>query len=117
MVRALKADPKHVEHVQDLWGDRLTAAGAQSDDGKAVYVQLNLAGNQGTTLGQDSIAAVRSIIAHTTPPPGLKVYVTGPSALLSDMQQAGDGSILKMTAVGALIILWCCSSCTGRSSP
>ncbi|OBG95571.1 hypothetical protein A9X05_07055 [Mycobacterium sp. E3298] len=104
LVRALKADPKHVEHVQDLWGDRLTAAGAQSDDGKAVYVQLNLAGNQGTTLGQDSIAEVRSIIARSTPPPGLKVYVTGPSALLSDMQQAGDRSILKMTAVGALII-------------
>ncbi|OBB63398.1 RND family transporter [Mycobacterium sp. 852014-50255_SCH5639931] len=104
LVRALKADPKHVEHVQDLWGDRLTAAGAQSDDGKAVYVQLNLAGNQGTTLGQDSIAAVRNIIARTPPPPALKVYVTGPSALLSDMQQAGDRSILKMTAVGALII-------------
>ncbi|MGD1237832.1 RND family transporter [Mycobacterium seoulense] len=104
LVRALKADSKHVEHVQDLWGDRLTAAGAQSDDGKAVYVQVNLAGNQGTTLGQDSIASVRNIIARTPPPPGVKVYVTGPSALLSDMQQAGDRSILKMTAVGALII-------------
>ncbi|OCB44020.1 hypothetical protein A5677_06305 [Mycobacterium malmoense] len=104
LMRALKADQKHVEHVQDLWGDRLTAAGAQSDDGKAVYVQLNLAGNQGTTLGQDSIASVRDIIARNPPPPGLKVYVTGPSALLSDMQQAGDRSILKMTAVGALII-------------
>ena len=104
LMRALKADQKHVEHVQDLWGDRLTAAGAQSDDGKAVYVQLNLAGNQGTTLGQDSIASVRDIIGRNPPPPGLKVYVTGPSALLSDMQQAGDRSILKMTAVGALII-------------
>ena len=86
LIRDLRADPKHVEHVQDLWGDRLTAAGAQSPDGKAVYVQLNLAGNQGTTLGQDSIAAVRNIIARTPPPPGLKAYVTGPSALVSDMQ-------------------------------
>ena len=51
LVRELRDDPKHVEHVQDLWGDRLTAAGAQSADGKAAYVQLNLAGNQGTTLG------------------------------------------------------------------
>ena len=47
----LRNDPQHVEHVQDLWGDRLTAVGVQSPDGKAVYVQLNLAGNQGTTLG------------------------------------------------------------------
>ena len=82
----------------------LTAAGAQSPDGKAAYVQINLAGNQGTTLGQDSVAAVRNIIAHNPPPPGMAAYVTGPSALLSDMQQAGDNSILKITAIGALII-------------
>jgi RND superfamily putative drug exporter len=104
LVRELRGDPKHVEHVQDLWADRLTAAGAQSDDGKAVYVQLNLAGNQGTTLGQDSIAAVRNIIARTPPPPGMQAYVTGPAALLADMQRSGDRSILKMTVIGAAII-------------
>ena len=40
LVRELRDDPKHVEHVQDLWGDRLTAAGAQSADGKAAYVAI-----------------------------------------------------------------------------
>ncbi|WAC89454.1 RND family transporter [Mycobacterium sp. Aquia_213] len=104
LMRLLKADTKHVEHVQDLWGDRLTAAGAQSADSKAVYVQMNLAGNQGTTQGQDSIASVRDILAKNPPPQGIKAYVTGPSALFSDMQEAGDRSILKMTAVGAAII-------------
>ncbi|WP_396931654.1 RND family transporter [Mycolicibacterium sp.] len=104
LIRALKSDTKHVEHVQDLWGDRLTAAGAQSKDGKAVYIQLNLAGNQGTTLGQQSIAAVRSIVDKTPAPPGIKVYVTGPAALVSDMQHAGDHSMIKMTAVGGVII-------------
>lgn len=104
LVRALRSNAKHVEHVQDFWGDRLTAAGAQSADGTAVYVQLNLAGNQGTTLGQDSIAAVRNIVERTPPPPGVKVYVTGPAALAADMQHAADRSILKMTAVGAAII-------------
>ncbi|MGY4711368.1 MMPL/RND family transporter [Mycolicibacterium sp. CBM1] len=105
LIRALKSDTKHVEHVQDLWGDRLTAAGAQSKDGKAVYVQLSLAGNQGTTLGQQSIAAVRGIVERTPPPPGIAVYVTGPAALVSDMQHAGDHSMIKMTAVGGVIIL------------
>lgn len=104
LIRELRADPTHIEHVQDLWADRLTAAGAQSPDGKAVYVQLNLAGNQGTTLGQDSIAAVRNIVARTPPPPGIQAYVTGPAALIADMQHAGDRSILKMTAIGATII-------------
>lgn len=46
LISELRNDSKHVEHVQDLWGDRLTASSAQSADGKAAYVQLNLAGNQ-----------------------------------------------------------------------
>ena len=104
LIRALKSDTTHVEHVQDLWGDRLTAAGAESADGKAVYIQLNLAGNQGTTLGGQSIAAVRGIVDRTPPPAGIKVYVTGPAALVADMQHAGDHSMIKMTAVGAVLI-------------
>jgi RND superfamily putative drug exporter len=104
LVRALRNDPRHVEHVQDLWGDRLTAAGAQSPDGKAVYVQLNLAGKQGTTPGQESVAAVRNIVERTPPPPGVRVHVTGPAALLADMQRSSDQSILKMTVIGGLII-------------
>jgi RND superfamily putative drug exporter len=104
LVRELRDDPKHVEHVQDLWGDRLTAAGAQSADGKAAYVQLNLAGNQGTTLGQESVAAVRNIVKRTPSPPGVKVYVTGPAALVTDMQHSGDKSILKITAITVAMI-------------
>src|ERR1700752_4732039 len=104
LVRALRDDPKHVEHVQDLWGDRLTAAGAQSADGKAAYVQLSLAGDQGTALGQESVAAVRTIVERMPPPSGVKVYVTGPAALVADLQHSGDRSILKMTVIGAVII-------------
>jgi RND superfamily putative drug exporter len=90
--------------VQDLWGDRLTAAGAQSPDGKAVYVQLNLAGNQGTTLGDESLAAVRNIAERTPPPSGVKIYVTGAAPLISDMQRSANNSILKITVVAAAII-------------
>jgi RND superfamily putative drug exporter len=104
LVRELRDDPKHVEHVQDLWGDRLTAAGAQSPDGKAAYVQLNLAGNQGTTLGEQSVAAVRDIVKRTPPPPGVKVYVTGAAPLVADMQHSGNKSILKITAVTVAMI-------------
>jgi RND superfamily putative drug exporter len=104
LVRELRDDPKHVEHVQDLWGDRLTAAGAQSPDGKAAYVQLNLAGNQGTTLGEESVAAVRDIVKQTPPPPGVKVYVTGPATLVADMQHSGNKSILKITVVTVAVI-------------
>ena len=90
--------------MQDLWGDRLTAAGVQSPDGKAAYVQLNLAGNQGTTLAQESVAAVRKIVKQTPPPPGVEVHLTGPAALIPDMQRSGNDSLLKMTVIGAVII-------------
>src|SRR5277367_854144 len=104
LVRKLRADPKHVEHVQDLWGDRLTATGAQSPDGKAAYVQLNLAGNQGTTVGEESVAALRSIVDQTPPPPGVRVYLTGAAPLVSEMQHTGNKSILKITVAAAAII-------------
>jgi RND superfamily putative drug exporter len=104
LVRHLRDDPKHVQYVHDLWGDRITAQGAQSPDGKATFVQLNLAGNQGTTLGQESVAAVRNIVKRTPPPPGVGVYVTGPAALVADMQQTGERSLLKMTAISVAII-------------
>ena len=47
LVKRIEQDTKHVQHVQDFWGDPLTAAGSQSSDGKAAYVQVFLAGNQG----------------------------------------------------------------------
>jgi RND superfamily putative drug exporter len=104
LIREFRNDPQHIQHVQDLWGDRLTAAGAQSPDGRAVYVQLNLVGNQGTTLSHESVAAVRDIVNRTPPPPGVEVYVTGPASLIGDMQHSGETSILKLTLIGAVII-------------
>jgi len=104
LIAELRNDPRHIEHVQDLWGDRLTAAGAQSPDGKAVYVQLNLVGDQGSSVGLESVRAVRSIVDRMPPPPGLEVYVTGAAPLLADMQHSGETSILKMTLIGAVII-------------
>ena len=44
LVQAISNDKKHVQHVQDFWGDSLTAAGSQSPDGKAAYVQVYLSG-------------------------------------------------------------------------
>lgn len=78
-----------------MWGDVLTAAGVQSEDGKAAYVQINIAGNQGSTLQNDSVHAVRQIVQKSAPPPGLKAYVTGPAALSTDMNEAADKSMLK----------------------
>ncbi len=104
LIRKLRAD-KHVLSIQDFWGDPLTAAGAQSNDAKAVTVQLNLAGNQGERLANESVAAVRKIVDASTPPPGLKAYVTGASALAADLQHSGDRSMAKITITTLVVIL------------
>ena len=99
LVKKLSADTKHVEHIQDFWGDPLTAAGSQSADGKAAYVQLYLAGNLGEAMANESVDAVRKIVDANPPPAGLKAYVTGPSALSHDQHSAGDKSVKLITAV------------------
>jgi RND superfamily putative drug exporter len=99
LIQNLEADKKHVEHIQNFWGDPLTAAGSQSADNKAAYVQLYLAGNQGESLANESVEAVRAMVANSPPPPGLKAYVTGSAPLTADQQHAGDNSIRLITMV------------------
>ena len=107
MVNKLEADTAHVEHVQDFWGDPLTEAGAQSNDGKAAYVQVYLAGNQGEALANESVKALQELVAGISPPPGVKVFVTGGSAMAADQQIAGDDSvrIIEFATFGVIILM------------
>ena len=104
LVAKFEADKKHVEHVHDFWGDAITAAGVQSSDGKAAYVQLNLAGDQGSTEGNHSVDAIREIIHDNPAPPGLQAYVTGPAPLTTDSLEASDSGMIKMTVVTMIVI-------------
>lgn len=105
MIGRLQADTTHVQSLQDFWGDPLTATGAQSSDGKAAYVQVKLAGNQGESLANESVEAVKTIVERLAPPPGVKVYVTGSAALVADQQQAGDRSLQVIEAVTFTVII------------
>ncbi|ARV80743.1 MMPL family transporter [Mycobacterium intracellulare subsp. chimaera] len=105
IVRKLEADTKHVQHVQDFWGDPLTAAGSQSSDGKAAYVQAYLAGNQGESLASESVAAVRKIVDSVPAPSGVKAYVTGAGALIADQHWAGQKSLQKVTIITFVVII------------
>ena len=104
LVKKLEADTAHVEHIQDFWGDPLTASGAQSNDGLSAYVQVYLHGNMGETLANDSVKSVQQIVADTPTPPGVKTYVTGGSALVSDQTEAGNTSILIVTIITLVVI-------------
>ena len=107
MIAKLRADTKHVQHIQDFWGDPLTRAGAQSEDGKAAYVQVYLAGNMGEALGNESVTAAQKLVDGLTPPPGVKVYVTGGPALQADQENAGNASVrtIEFVTVGVIIFM------------
>src|SRR6202035_4243558 len=93
IIAQLQQDPNHIQHIQDFWGDPLTAAGAQSADAKAAYVMINLGGNHGTTQANKSVEAVRNAVEATPAPPGVKGYVTGPAALAFDQHVIGNASL------------------------
>jgi RND superfamily putative drug exporter len=97
IIHKLQQDPEHIQHIQDFWGDTLTAAGAQSADGKSAYVMLNLAGQQGQTLANEGVQVVRQAIADTPAPPGVQAYAAGPAALTDDLHVIGNASLGKIT--------------------
>ncbi|TGD86739.1 MMPL family transporter [Mycolicibacterium sp. CH28] len=107
IVQELRADTKHVQHVQDFWGDSFTAAAAQSADNKAAYVQVYIAGDQGETLANESVGVVRKVIADTPAPPGVTAYVTGPAATTTDQNIVGDKSmqLIELVTFGVITIM------------
>lgn len=96
IVTQLRADTAHVEHVQDFWSDPLTAASSQSADGKSAYVQVFLAGNQGTPQSNESVAAVRQTVDRTPAPDGVTAYVAGNTVLVGDANMVAHESFAKM---------------------
>lgn len=105
LMRRLQRDTKHVQYVMDLWGKPFTAAGAQSADGRCTYVLLRLAGDIGQIQANQSVDAVRDIIKNDTPPPGLKVYVSGAAPLASDTLSIANASLNNVTIVTIILIV------------
>jgi len=101
----LRADHRHVQDLQDFWGDELTRGAAQSSDGRAAYVQVFLAGERDGVSVNESVAAVRDIVARTTPPPGVQAYVTGPSAIAADVSVSGNRTVVLVTVASIAVIL------------
>ena len=105
LMQRLKHDTQHVQYVMDLWGKPFSAAGAQSNDGKATFVLLRLAGDIGQIQANQSVSAVRDIIANDTPPPGLHAYVSGAAPLASDTLTIANSSLNDITIVTIFLII------------
>ena len=82
----------------------LRRAPRKAPTARPYYVQLNLAGQLGQALGNESVDAVRGVVDRTPPPPGVKAYVTGPAAVVADMGKSGNSTVLLITAVSTAVI-------------
>lgn len=74
----LENDKKHVQYVMNLWGQGTTAAGVQSSDGQAAYTLVRVAGDQGSTVSDESIRAVRELVGEVQPPTGSRSMFPAP---------------------------------------
>ena len=66
---------------------------------------LRLAGDIGQIQANQSVNAVRDIVANDTPPPGLKVYVSGAAPLASDTLSIANASLNNITIVTIVLII------------
>jgi RND superfamily putative drug exporter len=104
LIAKLSEDKAHIEHIENFWGDPLTAAGSQSVDRKAAYVELNLAGDQSSSQANESVAAAQHIVDSVPPPPGIKVYLTGPGPMAGDLHVYSNRSLEKITVISIAVI-------------
>lgn len=107
LVRRLQQDDEHVESLMDLWGDPVTMSGQQSADAEAATVTVRPTGDLGAAESNESIEAIRDIVADLPAPEGLNTYVSGPSPLASDTLKAADESMVTLTivTVGLIIVM------------
>ncbi|MGV0633680.1 RND family transporter [Mycolicibacillus trivialis] len=104
LVSDLRAEPL-VDTVRDLWSDPVSAAASESADGRMVYTQLWLQGDMGETRSFEAIDRVEQIVGATSPPAGVRAFVTGPPAVLADEFVTGARDAFVVSVIGSVIIL------------
>jgi putative drug exporter of the RND superfamily len=105
LVRRLLQDKQHVQSLLNLWGKPVTMSGQQSADAEAATLTVRPTGDLGDATSNQSIAAIRNIVAKIPKPSGLNVYVSGPSPLASDTLHAADESMTTLTIVTVAVII------------
>ncbi|MCV6987839.1 MMPL family transporter [Mycobacterium timonense] len=104
MVSRLRADSKHVRLVQDLLADPVTAGQAVSQDGKAWYLPVGVAGTLGDPKAAESVQVVRAIAAQSFNGTSTTVRVTGPPATFSDQIDSAEQDLIVISVVTAGLI-------------
>ena len=104
LVSQLRADTDHVLLVQDLLADPVTAAQALSEDGKAWYLPVGVAGTLGDPAAAESVTAVRAIVAQAFDGSSTTAKVTGPPSTFSDQIAEAEHDLLFISIATAGLI-------------
>ena len=104
LVSRLRADTTHVLLVQDLLADPVTATQALSQDGKAWYLPVGVAGTLGDPAAAESVTAVRAIAADAFAGSSTTVRVTGPPSTFSDQIAEAEHDLLFISIATAGLI-------------
>ena len=104
MLAVLRSDRIDLDSVMDLWSDPVTAPGAQSTDGKAVYTMLRIRGELGAAKANAALGASGGRWPAEPAPQGLHAYVTGPGATIADELSSIDKQMLMITGVTVVLI-------------
>jgi RND superfamily putative drug exporter len=104
LLQRLRADPDHVLLVQDLLADPVTRTQALSDDGKAWYLPVGVAGTLGDPTAAESVQAVRDIAEGAFSGSSTTAHVTGPPATFSDQIASAEHDLLFISIATAGLI-------------
>ncbi|RAV00128.1 hypothetical protein DQP56_09910 [Mycolicibacter senuensis] len=104
LVERLRADTGHVLLVQDLLADSVTEAHAISEDHKAWFLPVGVAGTLGDPTAAESVQAVRGIAEQVFADSSTTVYVTGPAATFSDQIASAEHDLLLVSIATAGLI-------------
>jgi len=104
LVSRLRAETTHVLLVQDLLADPVTATQALSQDGKAWYLPVGVAGTLGDPAAAESVTAVRAIVADAFDGSSTTARVTGPPSTFSDQIAEAEHDLLFISIATAGLI-------------
>lgn len=104
LVAALRADPAHVLIVQDLLSNPATRGAVMSEDGKAWFLPVGIAGTLGDPTSSESIEAVRSHVTAAFDGSATSAHVTGPAVTFYDQIAEGEHDLLLISAATAALI-------------
>ncbi|GAC56787.1 hypothetical protein GOHSU_13_00090 [Gordonia hirsuta DSM 44140 = NBRC 16056] len=103
-VQAMRDDSVNVQSVRDLASDPIASQQAISEDGRAWYLPLGLAGRFGGTDTAEAVEAVRESADQVFAGSQTQVHVTGPAATFADQLHTAESELL-LISIATLILI------------